>query len=135
MSQKLMSAEFYQEPSEDEVLAEVKENLRSKSSLRLAKYFLNVAFWVTVVGGGAFLFHRAVGAATQPKSYSGSGARPPVDMMAFWMSLVDWEWGERFEDGIRSKRSPHFPTPDISDTQLPEPPPIDSTKRPYVPSN
>jgi hypothetical protein len=129
MSQKLMSEEFYQEPSEDEVLADVKENLRSKSSLRLAKYFLNVAFWVTVVGGGAFLFHRAVGAATQSKSYSGSGARPPVDMMAFWMSLVDWDWGERFEDRIDR---PIFPTPD---TQLPEPPPIDSTKRPYMPSN
>ena len=54
-------------------------------------------------------------------------------MMAFWMSLVDWDWGKRVDDRIN--QHPVFPTPDISDTQLSEPPPIDSTNRPDVPSN
>jgi hypothetical protein len=90
MSQKLMSAEFYQEPSEDEVLADVKENLRSKSSPRLAKYFLNVAFWVTVVGGGALV---VVGGIAYIMLHSATELElKPLDRTPSWMRNTGWTW-------------------------------------------
>jgi len=115
MSQKLMSAEFYQEPSEDEILAEVEENLWSRDSWRSAKYFLNVVFWIAVIGGGGFTFHRAVSAASKPKVYTGSGAQPTLDMMSFWMSFVDWNWDKRVEDRIRSNQRPPLEKPNMPD--------------------
>jgi hypothetical protein len=49
MSQKLTSAEFYEDPSHDEVLADVRTS-HSRDALSVAKVFLNLLIWLVILG-------------------------------------------------------------------------------------
>jgi len=122
MSQKLMSAEFYKEPSEDESVADPTKISGSRNALLAAKTLLSVVLWVAVLGGSGFMVCRAVLAANQPASYSGHGGHPALSMLSFCMNLVDFKWDTRVEDRIQSNKRPTPPSPDISDIRLNEDP-------------
>ena len=134
MSQELMSAKYYRNPSEDEVHPEAEKISRSPNPLLAARVFLNVVFWVAVIGGGGFMACRAAYVANQPKSYAGNGGNVALNMLSFCMNLIDVDWDKRVDDRIRSNTPPDPPSYEIPDIPVDEVY-IPSFERPSVPSN
>ncbi len=117
MSQTLTSAEYYHEPSDDDDLAELNRTSHSNHRRLVAKAVLLVVFWSGILGGGAFLAFRAASVANKPKSYSGHGAGPALNMLSFFMNLLDFDWDRHVDSRIqnhhRSAGSDPYPVDEI----------------------
>lgn len=125
MSQKLMSAQFYREPSERDDLADLEKTMRRTNRRLVAKSILMLVIGATFLGGGGFVVCRAAWMANQPKSYSGTGASPGMDLLSFFMNLVDFGWDKRVDDQIRQNPSPFdedYPYPvEVPENPVPSP--------------
>ena len=102
MSQTLISAKYYDKPSDEEDLAELNRTSRGNHRRLLAKAVLFAVFWSGILGGGAFLAFRAASVANKPKSYSGHAAGPALNMLSFFMNLLDFDWDRHVDDRIQS---------------------------------
>jgi len=113
MSQELMSAKFFEEPSEKELQAERKKATRSNGTLSVVRTLCALVVAVIAFGGGGFMVFNAVQVANGPSSAAGHGGHPALSMLNYCMSLVDLGWKDKVEKRIRTNPRPRPERPDV----------------------